>query len=235
MRALRLVSFLLVIAGCQEPFGSDRHDLEGDRIAAMAVDPAGAPGGDPMTVRVALSVDSRPWSDDPVALDWHWLEDDDVHVVADLEPGDEADGQGPAPTLTVPEGEGTVRLALVAAFPSGRVRRAFLDLERGVGHTHPRLAGLSFNPGGPVSPGDMLTVAAVMADLQETPPMVRWMTVRGRGTFTEQDRLTALWEAAEVVTDDDEVVSRDLLEVGPVTFLALAITETGDNDFLAED
>ncbi|MBW2255786.1 MAG: hypothetical protein JRI25_14460 [Deltaproteobacteria bacterium] len=235
MRALRLVSLLLVIAGCQEPFGSDRHDLEGDRIAAMAVDPAGAPGGDSIAARVALSVDSRPWSDEPVALDWHWLEDDDAHAVADLEPGDDADGLGPAPTLTVPEGEGTVRLALVAAFPSGRVRRAFLDLKRDAEHTPPRLAGLSFAPVGPVSPGDVLTVEATLEDSQASTPMVRWMTVRGRGTFTEQDRLTALWEAAEVVMDDDEVVSRDLLEVGPVTLLALAITEAGDNDFLVED
>jgi hypothetical protein len=235
MKALRLFPLLIVIAGCQEPFGADRHDLEGDRIAAVAVDPAGAPGGAPISTRVALSVESLLWSDDPVVLDWHWLEDDDAHTVADLEPGEDADGMGPAPTLTMPEGEGLVRLALVAEFPSGRVRRAFLDLERGLEQSTPRLSGLAFAPEGPVSPGDVLTIEASFADPQESPPMIRWMTVRGSGTFTELDRTTASWEAAEVVTDDDEVVSRDLLEEGPVTFLALAITERGDNDFLAED
>jgi len=235
MTVLRLVSFLFVIAGCQEPFGSDRHDLEGDRIAAMAVDRAGVPGGEPITPRVALSVDSRPWFDEPVGLDWHWVGDDDPHTVADLEPGDDADGSGPAPSLTVPEGDGSVRLALVASFPSGRVRRAFLDLERGEVHAGPRLAGLSFTPDGPTAPGDVLEVEATLAEPQAPVPMMRWMTVRGLGTFTEQDRLTTLWEAAEVVMDDEEVDSRDLLEPGPVTFLALAITEEGDNDFLAED
>lgn len=198
----------LFLLGCQDPFGTDRHDLVGDRIAAVA---ARTEGG-VVSPRAALIADGRPWSDEAVALDWFFVEDPDA--VAGLEP------PGLAPPLVAPP-EAT-HLALVATFPSGAVRRAFLELGGEgtlVDLEHPDV----------VDPGEAITVHA------EAEGTLRWMSVGGRGTFTELDPTTTAWVAAEVEQDDGEAVASEPLGEGPVTFLALAIDREGGNDFRAED
>lgn len=211
--------------GCQEPFGTDRHDLVGDRIVAIAIDPARVPTGDTLTPRVALLADGNPWSDDAVALSWHWLQD--PSDLADLSPGDTPDAVGPAPSLIAPA-EGP--LGLLATFPSGATRRAFLDFERGEVRSPPALEGVTFEPATPIASGDERTLTA---RVDGEPPMMRWMTVGGRGAFLEQERLVASWQANDIEVDDGEIVASEPIADGPVTLVALAIDQAGGNDLLA--
>src|SRR5262245_20118336 len=96
------------LAACQAPFGTDRHDLVGFRVAAMALAPA-QPGGR-VTPAVALIVDGHAWSDDPVELRWFWVDGEDAAL--SLDPSTPEEDTGPAPTLTVPADRTT--LALIA-------------------------------------------------------------------------------------------------------------------------
>ena len=92
-----------VWSACQEPFGTDRHDLVGFRIAAVGVSPA--LDGETVRPRAAMIVDDRPWSEVPVEFTWFWVDDPDD--VPTLDPLSVADAVGPEPELVVPEDRGS--------------------------------------------------------------------------------------------------------------------------------
>jgi len=228
------LGLLLLGVACQEPFGTDRHDLVGDRVVAIAVDPPGGAPGTEVTARVALIVDGHPWADTAPTLEWHWLASTDPRTLSAVDPADPADATGPTPTLTMPERPDPAALGLVASFPSGDVDRAFVELPLHTPDPTPALQGLTFDPPGPWTPDDHVTITAQVAD-ETNPPMARWMTVGGRGTFLEQARTVTGWDAATIVRDKGEVVSDTPIDPGPVTFVVLAVDEAGGNDFRAEE
>lgn len=217
---------LLALLACQEPFGTDRHDLEGFRIAALSV----RPEGDALVPSPALVVEGRPWSDAPVDLRWYWLDAPDA-LAGEL-PAPAA--TGPAPRLT----PGRV-LGLVATAADGAERRAFLELGEALGAEEPIVtwealplraaeitaADLTLEAraevapqSGPVPPGGFARLT-----LSPEAPRARWMATDG--TFFELDAVTADWAAARLRLDDDEIVAREPLEPGLVTVLGLALGE----------
>ncbi|MEZ4240867.1 MAG: hypothetical protein R3F59_32865 [Myxococcota bacterium] len=233
---------LFALAACQEPFGTDRHDLTGFRIAAVAL-PAAAPG-DPVRPRAALIVDGRPWSETAVDLRWTWLADPDA--LATLDPDAPADGVGPAPVLTLPADRPI--LGLVAR-QGARVARAYAAIpppaEPLPPLPPPEIAALPLTVGevtaeqlqrdarldltgadGPVAPGGFARFTAPA----EGDPLVRWMATAG--TFFELDRQRTDWAAGDLWLDgdeiDDETVPREDLPPGWVTVLALALGDGGE-------
>ena len=58
---------LLALVGCQAPFGSDRHRLEGFRIAGVQLTTVDATS---LQAAPLLVVEGRLWSDAPTDLAW---------------------------------------------------------------------------------------------------------------------------------------------------------------------
>lgn len=229
------VSTLLValtLLACQEPFGTDRHTLEGFRIAALAA-PGGPPGSDTVP-RPALIVDGRLWSDEPVELRWYWLDDpNDLRHPHRLEPV----AVGPAPELVLPE---RPLLGLVAVAPDGSERAASLPLSDDPLPLEPLAltvgdlpltidaaeaedlalearARLEPSPAGHASVGGFLRLS--------TSPVARTRWMATAGTWFELDATTADWAAGALVLDDDEVVERDPLPPSLVSGLVLGLQD----------
>lgn len=241
---------VLLALGCQEPFGTDRHDLSGFRVAAVTVDPPAAVAGDVVTARAAVIVDGRLWADVRPTLRWHWVEATRAAVTA-LGPNDPADAEGPAPSLTVPDDRR--RLALVAT-TDGAVYRAYLDLPEQAAAIP--LAGVDVGTvdlaidtvtAEALAPDARAALAATAADAVppgrfgrftartgEATPFLRWMSTAG-GRFFELDRTTADWAAGDVTLDDEDVIVGDPLPAGPHALLALAIGDDGATAFTVRD
>lgn len=229
------MTLALLLLACQAPFGADRHDLVGFRVAAVAASPAGGPPGAEVTARVAIVVDGRPWSDVPVGLAWRWLsadEDAATWSVAD------AAATGPRPTLVRPDGAD--RLGLVATAPDGSEARAYLALPE-TAPAQPPLAGVLLDvssDGGrvaadAVAPGEVARAYATYTDVPDPLPVARWMATAG--TFRERDASTADWYAADVRFDDDTATWGEPAAEGPVTFVVLATDGAGFTDCVARD
>lgn len=231
----------MALLACQEPFGTDRHDLVGFRVAALSVPPAD--DGAVVVPHPALVVDGRTWSDDPPALVWRWIRDlDDEFGLADA--------VGPAPELVVPADRRTLLLVAVHgdeeervvlevarppttfAPPTGFVVEALpLALDALAG---PELAlaarqDLAGAPAEQIEPGGF---ARLRLDVGGD-PLVRWMATAG--TFFELDRQAADWAAGDVVLDDDEVEQATPLDAGTVTVVALALGAPGETAFRVFD
>lgn len=232
-----------LLAGCQEPFGADRHDLVGFRVAAVSA-PATAPGG-AFVPRAAVVVDGRAWSGTPVALSWGFVADPD-------EAGGDVpfEATGAEPSLQLPADRRTL---VLSARHGDEERRAFLTLA-------PPPAVLAPPPGfdvGPVdlpdrpegpellldararlTPGEGRTVAprgwlrlAAPVDEQTT---LRWMATAG--TFLELDPGATDWTAADGLRLDEDELDDPGAPVapGPVTVLALAL-RAGETAFAATE
>lgn len=244
-----------VLVACQEPFGTDRHDLVGFRVAAMSVPPASA--GQSVEPRVGLIVDGRPWADRATELGWWWVADPKEAEQLDLDdPEAPPEASGVAPSLVVPEDRRV--LALVARSGS-EVRRAVLAVAEPPSTLTPpgpiSVSGLAVEvatataeqlaidarrneattgPVDAVAPGDFARLSA--AGDEATGGLIRWMATAG--TFFELDPRTTDWVAGELRLDGDEIdedVPRTETEPGWVTFLALAVGAPGQTAFRATD
>ncbi|MCB9679411.1 MAG: hypothetical protein H6737_30180 [Alphaproteobacteria bacterium] len=223
---------LAMLAGCQAPFGRDRHDLVGTRIAAVTAEVRGGF----VEPRLALIVDGRPWSSEAAEIDWYWI--DAVGDAADIPAGTFGVGLGPAPSFAV-QGD---RLAVLAVL-GDEVLRAELDVtgrsEAEVRLTTARVDGV-----------DVETVAGedlaleVRRDWSATashsvPPggfarftlegvsdgLGRFMAT-GDGTFFELDHQTTDWVAGELVVDDLEIEERSVGEPGAITVVGVEIADS---------
>jgi len=241
-----MFALLSLLFACQEPFGTDRHDLEGVRIAAVRAD---VDGGD-ISPRAALVVDGQLWADERVSLAWFRV--DDADALQQLSPIEPAHGVGPAPTF---ERRDTPYVGLIAQFGNGEERRALLQ----VSESPVSIEALDVAV---VDGVDLLTVQPpeLTADARagwtttaaahvpeagfarlsvstdaELAPTSRWMAVGGSGSFFELDRSTTDWAAGELVVDGDEVVEQVAAEPGPSTILVLAVDGQGGSDFRAQE
>jgi hypothetical protein len=227
---------VLALLACQEPFGTDRHDLVGYRIAAVA---APVDGGI-VRPRAAIVHDGRLWSDEPVPMRWSWVSDPEEA------PG-ELIAEGPAPEIPLQDGW----LALEADFPDGtdvavvEVESAeavaigaitlstvelSVDDVTALQLAQDSRAGLDATAADFVPPGGFARLEAAVTGPE---PMLRWMA--SGGAWFELDRTTADWAAGDLRVDDDEVIRGETLADGPVTVLALALGTTGNNDFHARE
>jgi hypothetical protein len=233
-----------LLAGCQEPFGTDRHDLVGFRIAAIAA-PA-VTSGDAFVARAAVVVDGRGWATEPASLEWGFVADPEEATGPFA-----VDATGADPVLRAPAG---ARTLVLRARHGGEERRAFLTLAeppgtlvapsgfdvgpvglplRPRGPELVRDARLSLAPGSgrAVEPGGWLRIDAGAADGART----RFMATGG--TFLELDAHVTDWVARDgLVLDEDEVdpVGRRL-DPGTVTVLALRLTGGGETAFAATE
>lgn len=239
----------MLLAGCQEPFAVDRHDLVGFRIAAVSA-PPGAAGAE-IEPLAAFVVDDHLWSPEPLDLAWYWVPTGDDDAVRALDPLSEAAGAGPSPTLTVPVDQR--RLVLIARRDRDELR-AFVDLPEGapvlprfgqalsLGELPLRIDSLEGpellrdarleldeEPAAFVAPGRFarLSLVGVPEDL-----LVRWMATAG--TFFELEPTVADWAPGDVRLDDDELDAEPTaLDPGPVSVIALQLAGTGEARFTA--
>jgi hypothetical protein len=246
------LALLVLVAACQEPFGTDRHDLRGLRVAALAVDTTGpSPVG-----RVAVVVEGRPWSDDPVVLRWRWVADASASAVAELDPAGPSDAEGPAPVLppTPADAEGLVLLAAHgeevyrAVLPTPLPDSAPLDpgpiAARSLPWTVQAVSGeaLAVEARRETAAGETVDHVPLGGFARLTVPapddaVIRWMHTAPGGTFLELDPTVTDWAAGEVVLDDDELEEAEAGPEGPRTLLALALspTEDGANGWSTRD
>lgn len=237
---------LALLLACQQPFGTNRHDLEGFRIAALAAEPAGGPSGTSVQPSAAIVVDGQLWSDEPVDLAWYWTDATDAAVRA---AAGEPAATGPSPTLSLGG-----RLLLVATL-DGEERRAFLDLPE-TADPAPALNGvdvldldvpydawtaadLALEPraareGTPTDAIPSGGTARLAARIGTDQPFLRWMSTAG-GTFFELDAVTADWTAGSVTVDDEDVLAGDPVPDGRYALLALALGTRGNNAFAVRD
>lgn len=233
------IAVAAALVGCQAPFGVDRHDLVEDRIAAITRDAA-----DGARVHVWTVTNGHLWDDGEVDVSWYdapccALTSDEIVSATDAALAGDAAlvGLGRAPMITA-------RAAVVIArFPSGLTRTAFVELNRpGAAFTARIDAGtldaLSFTEAGPeqleVEARSTLTAEttdtlsagawarmALTVEPEATPARTRWMSTRAELTFLELDDARTDLATGEVVLDDLEIESSTPATDGPVTVLAL--------------
>lgn len=255
MNLLRLSAVALVIAAqlaCQEPFGTDRHDLTAERVFGLVSERS----GDEVTLRPLLVVDGRMWSDTPVALSWAWVQPEQSLDDALATPIAES----PSLRFTVADVDRTLALRVrydtgelddtVLAVPAGgptplpRVRA--LDLA-----VHPqwrlstpteddlaRDARLALDPTPAAelpSNGWARLTAQFDSDELSALQRVRWMGLGSRGTFLELDRTRTDWAAGDLLLDDLEIEEATRSPDGLVTLVALAIDHAGGNRALVTE
>lgn len=250
-------ALLLTAAACQTPFGTDRHALVGDRVAAVVLHP------DATATQVApvpwLVVGDRTWSDEPVALSWVWLDPEDPDIDAVDVDQDPLDGQGVAPVLTRPHPLGRDVLGLIAQFPSGTTWRVVLPMEADGPTPLPAISriqvdevkgpdvsasteddlALEVRAGRGSSPADQARfdrwhrLTPVFAAQAPAPQAVRWMATAG--TFLELSSTVTDWAPADLTLDGLEIDSLMPALPLPVTFLALAIDGQGGQVAQAQD
>lgn len=242
---------MLLLWGCQEPFGERRQDLTGFRIATLTAQ--GANPGEPIEPEVSVVHEGRLWSDEPVSLHWHWV-DPDPQAVWRLSADDEPAATGAGASLTRPDEEAW--LALVAIAPDGETARAFLDLPSdpssavalddvtwsgldldlrrvsGEDLSEEARKGTSVQEATSTSRHGFLRFSAALAT-EPSEVTVRWMATGG--TWLELDPSTADWTPGHLTLDGDELEEVSSGEPGSVSVLALAIDGSGHGDTLARD
>lgn len=167
-----------LLLGCQEPFGTDRHRLEGDRIASVSVhmDAEGA-----LQPRATVVVDGQLWSAPPPAMVWAWVLADESVQDWTGQPA----ASGPTPWLIPPDASS--RLLLMVDFPSGDLRQALWTPP-----AEPAWRSIPLGVSGQrVEPGETLQFSA------DTSEVVRWSATDGQ--FSELERSITEWTA----TGDD--------------------------------
>ena len=237
--------FWLMLIACLEPFGTDRHDLEGFRIAGVRV--SAADSG--VALEPVLVVDGQLWSDE--AVDLRWFAVDSGDGAADLDATQTAAAAGSPAVVT-----DTDWVVLVATSPSGEERRAVVELPQdreamlaidqiridqvdasieGLGELVPTLEDRqqwTSNRADHI-PASGIARFIASANTFSTEPQARWMTVHGAGHYLELDRSQADWFAAELEIDDEDLLGHTPLAEGWVTGLTVLVDGAGGSDWRA--
>lgn len=219
----------LLLLACQAPFGTDRHDLVGFRVAALSAEVA-AGGAEP---RAAVVVDGRMWADELPELRWYRVEDADE--LEALDASEEPIATGPSPVLTDLQGT----LGLIATH-SGEERRALLPLPSAPPPTVSvataalpleldRVEGdeLALEARGRLeaTPATEVPVGGFARLTAEVDASVRTRWMATGGTFLELDAHTADWAAGHLLLDDGELEERSVDGAGAVVFVVLALAD----------
>lgn len=212
MRPLPLV---MLLAACQEPFETDRHDLRGLRIAAIGVH-------DGVAAAAVWSV-AGPWHEQTPTLAWTLDgasigEGYDVPVTGDGTLG-----------LIVTDAAGASREAAVTVSslsPALSVSRASVEIGTDLSLDARRaLEAADIERSAPSGASVRLTLAGVAEDAS-----ARWMSAAGTMLELETDAADLIPE--EILFDDGEVETRTDLDDGVFPGLALSRDGAGANDWL---
>ncbi len=197
---------IAILPACQTPFGVDRHELDGFRIAAISA--SSAESGDPVEVSVAIVSDGHLWSDEPVDLRWYWLEDADELVDLDWRDPPDPDGLGPRPDLILPEdGRLLGLLAMEGAKALVEVPESLMpavSIEADIAELDTK---------------EKATLTATFANEPTKGAHARWMATGGH--FSELDATSAEWTAPK--------------DPGTETVLVLALDDAGRAQWSASD
>lgn len=233
MRPLLLL--LLTASACREPFGTDRHDLVGFRIAAISA----ANTDDGVQLSTLSVVDGRPYADAPPTYTWHDAANLQPEDIAALPP---TGGLAAGPRPVLPAGT-SGPIALVATVEDRRWN-GILDLSAALG---PRvsLAGVdafdvpldldgltgtdvTLEARGGLPDGDptdevLVGSFARLRARTDDGVRVRWMSTAPAGRFLELDDRTTDWVAGEFEIDDEDLENVEVGEAGARTIVALAL------------
>ena len=240
---------LIALGACQEPFGTDRRFLEGNRIAAVRTERTEAG----LRAHIALVVDGRLYASEPPEIRWFWTTATTASGLVAVSTQETPVATGPAPLLEADAG----RLLVDVGFPDGERRQAWIDIdaqaeapiledvevfgipldpatveEDDLERTHRE--SLPLEPIGVIPNGSF---ARFTARYQTERPEVttRWMLTAPHGTLLELNRTSTDWAAARLVLDGLAVEEREPIEPGVVSLLALAIDQSGRNAWRVED
>lgn len=235
-----MLSSLLLLSACQAPFGESRQDLRDFRVATLQ---ATWTGPTEVVPDVVLVVEGRLWSTRPVDLAWTLVDAGDDDAASRFD-GQGALATGPRPTLAVEEGA-ALRLVLRATSPAGEGLTAFLDLPaereslappeirierwpRAVTELNDadlsptRRARQATEPlQGACAPDDLLRLEALVEGGSRT----RWMTTAG--SFLELDEVRTEWTPGVLTLDDGEISEARPGKNGMVTWVTLALDDSG--------
>ena len=235
--------FWLLLTGCLEPFGTDRHDLEGFRVAGVRV--SAAESG--VSLEPLVVVDGKLWSDDAVELRWFAV--DDASEASELDVT-----QTPIATGSPAVVADTEWAVLVATSPSGVERRAVVQLPNTseapltidqirvdeVDATLAELGALvptleerqqwTSERAGLIAPRGIARFIA-SSNTSGTEPQARWMTLAGAGHYLELDRSQTDWFAAELDIDDEDLLGHTALGEGWVTGVTVLVDGAGGSDW----
>lgn len=238
------ILMLLMLAACQQPFGADRHDLLGFRVAAIAAQhQRGA-----LTLRVAVIVDGRPYSREPLDLRWFLLPDARPESVVELRDSATPDAVGPSPRWSWPLDAPAI--GLIAEHQGARYH-AIVPLDEVPG-APPDLTGIALygstldftglraedlgldarreHPlGEPIDAVPVGGFARLVAQISQPERPIRWMATAPSGTFLELDRHATDWAAGSLRFDEDEIEEAVPAEAGVRTVLALALSGRSDS------
>ena len=218
MASLTRALLPLGLLACQEPFETDRHDLRDLRIAAVGVH-------DGVAVAAVWS-GLGPWHEQSPTLAWS------------LDGASLGEGFGVPVTgagelsLTVTDADGATREATVTVSdqtPALAVQRASVTIGGDVSLDARR--GLEASDIERSAPSDA-SVRMTLSGVAEA-ASARWMSAAGTVLELEADTADLLPE--EILFDDGEIESRELLGDGLYVGLVLSADESGGNDWLWVD
>ena len=256
MRSLLTVSILFAIIGCQQPFGSDRHDLDGFRILGLHTTPAGGITGDRIEPRAHFVVDGHLWADQSIEQYWFWMDTSDPSVLA-AKTKEMANATGAAPELFIPYRNAI--LGLLAIHPDGTENRSFLAIPATQADNKDHGTILTFQTSqmlSTLSAEDLEIATRSEWDLVQSATFdndsfgrlemyfntaeqqayrVRWMSTMPFGTFFETTSSATDWAPASVTVDDDEVSVSNSISGGPQTFAALILDENAPRTVQYQD
>ena len=246
MHHLTRLVFLLGLVACQQPFGSDRHDLAGFRILALTTSPQGSIPGDVIVPSAHFVTADTLWSDDVVHQYWFWTEDLRPDAVWALKPTDAIE-VGPQPSLTRPNREAA--LVLIAIDTVGDERRAVLSMPSERMQPAPQGELLLFSTGQKVQDQtvetlninnrqnwDVVASSSVPAneiarfevyhsEKAAQSQKIRWMATGEFGTFFETTLTATDWVPAQMTVEDDELIVTHSVSEGVRTVAALLLDE----------
>ena len=214
---------LLALAGCQEPFDTDRHDLRGFRIAAVGVSDGAA--------RAAVWSGLGPWHDAPPTLRWT-LDGEALGEGFDVPVPATAAGQLLELAATSPDGDERLAQVIVqdtAPLPLS-VARGAVDLSASDLSLSARRAAsaTAVETSAPSGEAQRMTLSGVPEGAS-----ARWMAAAGTVLELEDDVADLL--AEEVLFDDGEIESREEVGDGLYPGLTLVLGGEGDSDWLWVD
>jgi len=238
---------LWMLMACQAPFGTQRQDLTGDRIAAIS----STVSVDGVRLQVWAVDDGRLWSDEGVEHGWHPLASDEL-------PADDLFLAEPQYTGSSALVEPGTRWAITSVFPSGDRQLSYMDAPLDPSDRPPPVSlrfeawdhgviepetdvSLAAREAQAVLPAEQIApsyAARLTLQAQGVLPsdtLVRWRITGGETSILELSPLVTDWFAGRLIVDDDEVEEITPAPEQQNTVLALVTDQLTYNSVLLWD